>query len=352
MPPVPVFASGWSLGEPDLVIEAPHSVTVPADGPDIFHHFVVPVEVAEDQTVAAVEFRPGNTRVVHHAVVLLDTSGAARRRDERSPEPGYTTSGGVGAPFAGILNVWAPGVTTHRLPDGVGMALPKEGDILVQLHLHPSGKVETDRSRVGIYFTKKPASRLIMNNPFIFGPLSIDIPAGAKDHEVQAKVTLPVDLTITAVMPHMHLIGREIKVWANAPDGTEIPLIWVKDWNFNWQDQYIYREPIKLPKGSEVHVVGKFDNSNDNPWNPNQPPQRMLFGEETTDEMCLAVFQAIADDPDGSLAVRKTVFNNVMGQINGPSCSPEAREQVMRQIREFASTELFGLLRRRLATSQ
>lgn len=351
MPPLPDFPEGWSLGEPDLVIEAPHSVTVPAEGPDIFHHFVIPIELDADQAVAAVEFRPGNPRVVHHAVILLDTTGSARKRDERTPEPGYTTSGGVGAPLAGILNVWAPGVSPRFLPDGVGMKLPKESDLLVQLHLHPSGKEETDRSKLGIYLTKKPVSRYIMNNPFIFGPIAIDIPAGAQDFEVRAKVTLPVNLTLTAILPHMHLIGREMKVDARLPDGTEMPLIWIQDWDFNWQDQYLYREPVQLPRGTEISVVGRYDNTADNPANPHQPPQRMLFGEETEDEMCLAVFQAIADSPGDSREVRKSVFRNVLNQISDPSVHPDAREQVMRQIREFAGTELMAALRSR-ATGQ
>ncbi|MFO0946962.1 MAG: redoxin domain-containing protein [Planctomycetota bacterium] len=340
MPSVPAFADGWSLGEPDLVLEAPHVVTVNAEGPDVFHHFVVPLNLPKDRDVAAVEFRPGNPRVVHHAVILLDPAHMARERDAKSPEPGYVTSGGTGIPFAGILNVWAPGVTARYLPEGIAVRLPKTADVVCQLHLHPSGKPEQDRSRIGIYYSKTPATRHIMNRPFVFGPIHIDIPPGESQHEVSASIKLPTDLTMTAVLPHMHMIGKEIKVWATLPDQSETPLIWIKDWNFNWQDQYVYREPIHLPKGSVVHVWGRYDNSQDNPFNPHRPPIRMMFGEETADEMCLALFQATSDNPKAAEAIRANVMLNIFSQLREPSVSTEYRKLLSAKVRELAGPEL------------
>ena len=340
MPALPEFPSGWALGEPDLILEAPYELTVPAEGPDIFHHVVLPIDLDEDQSVAAVEFRPGNPRVVHHAVILVDESGRGRELDEASPEPGYRTGGSPGVPLSGILTIWAPGVMPRPLPSDIAVKLPKNGDIILELHIHPSGKEETDRSRLGIYFSKKPAKRFVMKKPLIFGPIHIDIPAGAKEHRVSSSVTLPSDMTMTAILPHMHLLGKELKVWGTLPDGTDHPLIWIKDWNFNWQDQYVYRDPVDLPKGTTIHVEGRYDNSADNPFNPSSPPARVLFGEETTDEMCLAIFQSVSDDRHAGTRLRGRVLSTVARELADPSVDPEFRADILRKLNAVVAPEL------------
>jgi len=345
MPVLPEFPQGWQLGEPDLVFEAPYSVHVPADGPDIFHHFIIQAPFAEDRMISAVEFRPSNPRVVHHAVLLLDSSGIARELDAKSPEPGYTTTGGTGVSLAGMLSVWAPGVTPRHLPDGIGIVAPKNADFIVQLHLHPTGREEEDRSRIGIYFSKKPVTRPLMRRPIVFGPINIDIPPGASDHRISAAFELPVEVTLTGVLPHMHLIGKEMKVTAALPDGTTEPLIWIKDWNFNWQDVYLYRQPVVLPKGTKIEVSARYDNSSDNPFNPSSPPERMLFGMETNNEMCLALFQGIASHPDDVNVLRGTLVRNLLGQIADSSMTAEARAQLLSQLRELAGSEIRELFR-------
>jgi mono/diheme cytochrome c family protein len=349
-PPAPTFPSGWGLGEPDLILEAPHEVTVPADGPDVFHHWIVNLKEAAGREVAAVEFRPGNPRVVHHALVLLDPSGLGRAKDALSPEPGYTTGGAPGVSLSGILTIWAPGVAARPLPEHVSIKMPAKGDIIVQLHLHPSGKVETDRSRLGIYFSKKPADRHIMDRPLLFGPVALDLPPGAKNHPVETTLKIPVDLWLTAILPHMHLLGREMKVSATLPDGQQQPLIWIRDWDFNWQDQYVYREPVHLPAGTVIHVSGIYDNSADNPANPRTPPERVLFGEETQDEMCLAIFQAYAEKPEDSERVRQAIIQNVFAQLRHPSVDPDVRQNVVTKLREVSQAELQTELRQRLTS--
>lgn len=260
-------------------------------------------------------------------------------RDEKTPEPGFTTSNGTAVPLAGVMLIWAPGVMARPLPDGVGIQLKKGSDLLVQLHLHPNGKEEVDRSKVGIYFAKKPVERFVMERPFVYGPLALDIPAGTKRHEVDATMTLPVGLTLTAVLPHMHLIGRELKVWASLPSGEEKPLVWIQDWDFYWQDQYIYREPVRLPKGTKVHVHGVYDNSADNPANPVSPPRRVMVGEETGDEMCLAVFQAIPDDPTDVKVIRNSTFRHAIGQLTSPTVPQDVRTHTLRALRQAGSAE-------------
>ena len=346
LPVLPEYPNGWQLGEPDLVLEAPHSVTTPAEGPDLFHHFVVPLNLPEDVDAVAIEFRPGNPRAVHHAIVFLDQSGDGRSRDEKTPEPGFTTSSGTAIALAGVLNIWAPGVTARPLPEGVGIRLPKKtGDILVQLHLHPTGKEEVDRSKVGIYFAKKPVTRHIMERPFVYGPLMIDIAPGDRAKEFAASIKVPVDMTLIGVLPHMHLIGREMKVWAELPSRKIEPLVWIKDWNFYWQDQYIYQQPIRIPKDSVIHVTGVYDNSEGNPLNPSHPPKRILLGEESTDEMCLALFQTVVEKQSDSLTLRNSVLFNAMAQISDKKVPLDVRNHTARALRQTASREFLGLLR-------
>lgn len=345
MPALPDFPQDWQLGKPDLILEAPHSVHLPADGPDIFHHFVIPAPFAEDRMISAVEFRPGNPKVVHHAVLLLDRSGIARELDAKSPEPGYVTTGGTGASLAGMLNVWAPGVTPRHLPEGIGIVAPKNADLVVQLHLHPAGRAEDDRSRIGIYFAKKPVTRPLMSRPIVFGPINVDIPPGATDHRLSAAFELPIEVTLTGILPHMHLIGKEMRISATLPDGATEPLIWIKDWNFNWQDVYLYRRPVVLPKGTKIEISARYDNSSDNPFNPNSPPERMLFGMGTNDEMCLGLFQGIVNHPDDVKVLRTTLVRNMLAQITESSMTAESRSRLFSQFQEFAGPEMRELFR-------
>jgi mono/diheme cytochrome c family protein len=294
LPEPPKFVDGWSLGQPDLVLEMSESFTVPADGSDIYQCFVIPIPTSENRTVSAVEFRPGNRRIVHHAILYLDASGAARSRDEKEAGPGYRSFGGPGILPTGGLGGWAPGAMARFLPEGTGKFLRKGSDLVLQIHYHPSGKVESDRSSVGIYFTKKPATTLV--GGLAVRSRKLYIPADEKHHRVMAESEpLPVDVNVLAVGPHMHLLGRQMKVTAEKPDGSKVPLIWIKDWDFNWQGSYAFLDPVRLPKGTVIHAEAEYDNSTDNPHNPNSPPKAVHWGEQTTDEMCLLSVQLTTD---------------------------------------------------------
>lgn len=294
LPQPPKFVEGWTLGEPDLILEMPESFTVPADGRDIFRCFVIPIPIDENKTVAAVEFRPGNRRVVHHALLFLDANGAARKKDAAEPGPGYSSFGGPGILPTGGMGGWAPGCMPRKLPEGIGGFLRRGSDLVMQIHYHPSGKEETDRSSVGVYFTDKPAKNLI--GGLAVRTRSLNIPANEQHYRVSAQSEeLPVDVNVLSVAPHMHLLGKQMKVTAKTPAGEVIPLVWVDHWDFNWQGQYAFVEPVRLPKGSVVQLEAEYDNSADNPHNPNSPPQRVRWGEQTTDEMCLLGVQLTAD---------------------------------------------------------
>jgi peroxiredoxin len=337
LPPQPKFASGWRLGKPDLVAEVPVPFTVPADGPDIFQHFVIPLNLAKDETLVAFEFRPGNRSVVHHAIVAVDTSGGARARDAQTPEPGWRTSGSIDASITGILGVWTPGMTPRFYSDNVGVALDKKADIVVQLHMHPTGKKEIDQSKIALYFAKKPVKSIMSRRPLLLGTLIIEVPPGKARYRTGSSVTLPVDLTLNSVFPHMHLIGKEMKITATLPDKSTKPLVWIKDWNFYWQDSYVYREPVHLPKGTRIEVEAYYDNSAQNPFNPSSPPKRVLFGNDTTDEMCFALFQAVADEPGAGRRMGMSMMKSFMEQWNTAPLSPDARTKIFAE-----AMKLFG----------
>jgi hypothetical protein len=313
LPPRPAFTEGWQLGTPDLVLKMPEPYPVPAGGRDVYRCFVLPTGLTEDRTVAAVEFRPGNRRVVHHALFFLDASGAARKKDAAGPGPGFASFGGPGFVPTGSLGGWAPGAAPRRLPDGLGMPLRKGSDLVLQLHYHPDGKDEKDQSTVGIYFTKGKAKRLVSGVPLV--NRRIDIPPGESRHRVTAGFSLPVDVEAVGITPHMHLLGREMKVTAVKPGGEKVPLVWIKDWDFNWQGQYRYAKLIPLPKGTRLELEAYYDNSTDNPKNPNDPPQRVRWGEQTTDEMCLCGLQVVTANPGDRLELFKAVLKSRGGRL-------------------------------------
>jgi peroxiredoxin len=293
------YTDDWSFGEPDLILEAPADATVAGTGKDLFRVMVFPTNFTEEKYIVAMEVKPGNPRVVHHTVQLLDTSGAARRLaaeaaknqkpDDPDRGPGYVVNMGFGflPDFSNLLNGWAPGMLPKMLPDGVGQRLPKGADICVQFHYHRTGKVETDRTKVGVYFAKKPVTERFVSIPV--GGLFWAIPPGEKNYKVDTSWRLPDDAMVYRLTPHMHLIGKDIELLATLPGEKERLLIRVPAWDFNWQEQYELKEPLKLPKGTVLRVRATYDNSADNPNNPSSPPRVVRLGEQTTNEMCFVV---------------------------------------------------------------
>lgn len=293
LPKPPVFPKGWQIGEPDLVLDPGEDYKVPAEGRDIYRNFVIPTNFDKDRYLRAVEIRAGNARAVHHVLLFLDTSGAARRLDARDPGPGYSTFGGPGFLPSGGVGGWAPGNLPQVLPDGIGHQLPKGADIVMQVHYHPTGKPETDRTRLGLHFTTKPVDKIIRTLPVI--NFTFNIPPGESHHRVDASFPVLTDVTIHSVTPHMHLLGKEMFVYATLPDGTRKSLVRVPKWDFNWQTTYVYKEPLKLPRGASVRLEAAYDNSESNPNNPSRPPKAVRWGEQTTDEMCIAFLAYTVD---------------------------------------------------------
>lgn len=298
LPSQPKFPEGWQLGKPDLILKLPAPFTVPAGGPDIWRCFVIPFPIDVDKTVAAIEFHPGNRKVVHHSSLYLDNKGLARAKDGADGKPGYNSFGGPGIKTSGSLGGWTLGDMPRFLPSETGMPVAKGSDLVMQIHYHSSGKDETDQSEVGIFFTSKPARRFVTG--LSVKQDQLDIPPGEKRHHVTAQsARLPADVQILSVSPHMHNLGREIKAVAVLPGGETVPLVWLKDWDFNWHEVYHFDKPITLPRGSIVRMEAFFDNSADNPKNPNRPPKRVRWGTQIKDEMCLVQLQVITDSLTG-----------------------------------------------------
>jgi len=310
--PSPVFSSDWALGTPDLVVETPNDFVIPAQGEDVYRCFVIPTNLPEDKYISAIEYHPGNRKIVHHVLGYVDITGGARIKDEKDEGPGYMCFSGPGIPTHGDLGGWAPGAEPSFLPEGVGRSLPKKADLVVQVHYHPSGKPETDRTTVGLYFSKVPVRQTLHWNAAL-NP-GMKLPAGQSNIEIKANWEIPVDVTALGIAPHMHLLGRDMTMTATLPDGRNLDLIQVDDWDFNWQNQYWFDRPVDLPKGSTLRVVAHFDNSSDNPRNPTNPPVEVHWGEATTDEMCIGFLAMTKKGQDLTKPGERDDLNLIFGK--------------------------------------
>jgi peroxiredoxin/mono/diheme cytochrome c family protein len=305
-PPPAKFTKGWQLGEPDLVLSADSDFVLGASGRDVFRCFVLPTKLDEDKYITALEVRPGNPRVVHHTLNFIDTGGRGRKFEQQEKDrpkkdgekdsgPGYSMSMGIGFIPNGAIGGWAPGQLARHLPDNTGYFLPKGSDVVLQVHYHRDGREEKDRTQIGLYFAKRPAAKrfqgMVLPGRFLF------LPAGADDFKVKGTITVDQDCTIHSIMPHMHMLGKQIRVTMTPPGGEATPLINIKEWEYNWQETYFFKEPIAVKAGTRFDVEAHYDNSAKNPKNPNNPPKLVHFGEQTTDEMCFVFFGATSDRP-------------------------------------------------------
>lgn len=292
------FPKNWTLGTPDLILEPEAPYPLAALGRDEYRCFVLPTGQTEEKYVAAIEVLPGEREVVHHVSVYIDVSGKARLIQKNAPGPGYPSFGGIGVPIYAALGGWAPGNTPFILPEGVGRPLPPDSDIILQIHYHKIGRAVEDHSRLGIYFAKKRVEKRlyeeVINSRLLF------IPPNVKRHKATGSLTITNNEHILGILPHMHLLGTEMKVTATYPNGTQTSLVWVKPWDFNWQETYVYQKPIALPRGTRVTLEAFYDNSADNPNNPNDPPKLVKWGEKSTDEMC-TVFLYVTRDNENLL---------------------------------------------------
>lgn len=287
LPTAPKFVPGWQLGQPDQIIKADKPFVLPAKGSDMYWNFIFRTPVDRTRWLKAIEIRPGDKRVVHHANILVDRGQSARRQEAHAGEG-----------FAGMeLKIeseafdpdshflfWKPGTVPQPEPDGMSLRLDKETDLVLNIHLQPSGKQEVIQPSLGLYFTDKPATL----HPVLLqleNDRQLDIPPGEKNFVVTDEFTLPLDVDLLAIYPHAHYLGRELQARATLPDGSSKTLIHILRWDLNWQAVYRYASPVSLPKGTSISMRYIYDNSDDNPANPNDPPKRVVAGNRSSDEM-------------------------------------------------------------------
>jgi len=314
LPPAPKFVEGWRLGKPDLILTATKPLTLPPSGTDTYWNFIFPVPIERTRWVKAIEIRPGDKRYVHHANILVDRAEESRKRET---EPGAGFGGmeiriesQVFDPDSHLL-FWKPGTIPAPEPEGMALRLDTGTDLILNTHLQPSGKPEVIQPSIGLYFTDKPATKFPMLLQ-LENDAKLDIPPGEKNFVVSDEFTLPVDVDLMAIYPHAHYLGKDIQAFAVLPDGTRKTLIHIPQWNLNWQAVYRYAEPVLLPKGTTVSMRYTYDNSNDNPMNPNHPPVRVVGGNRSTDEMCHLWLQVLpvnfgAAQGDPRMALQETL---------------------------------------------
>ena len=315
-PPPVQFHDSWRLGTPDLVLTLSDEFQVGPTGNDIFRCFVLPTELGEDKFVEAIEVRPGNPRIVHHALLFIDPAGQGRKlelqqRDKPAKDlhpgneldkgPGYSSGMGVGFLPTGSLGGWAPGNLPRALPEGTGIRLPKGSDVVMQMHYHRNGRLEKDRTSVGLYFSKKPVDKPFQGG--VMTGLFLIIPANNEKFAVKGISHVTEEMVLHDIMPHMHMLGKEVKVTMTPPDGKATLLFHIKEWDYNWQETYYFKEPLTLKAGTRLDLEAVYDNSSKNPSNPFNPPRNVTFGEQTFNEMCFVFLGGTSGRKSSNLPV-------------------------------------------------
>jgi Flp pilus assembly protein TadD/mono/diheme cytochrome c family protein len=311
--PQPAFSADWQLGKPDVIVRATKPYLLPAGGSDSYWNFVFRTPVHNSRWLRAIEIRPGDKRLVHHANVLVDREENGRRL-EREPGSGF---GGMELiieseafdPDSHFL-FWKPGSPPYVEPDGMALRLDKNTDLVLNTHFQPSGKPELIQPTLGLYFTDKPATM----HPILLqldNDRMLDIPPGEKNFLVSDDFTLPVDASVLAIYPHAHYLGKDMLAIATLPDGTKKTLIHIGNWDLNWQAVYRYADPVDLPAGTTISMRFTYDNSVDNIRNPNQPPKRVVAGNRASDEMAHLWLQVLpkesSDAADPRVAIQEAL---------------------------------------------
>ena len=349
-PAPPKFSDGWTLGKPDVVVEMRKGFEVPATGKDIYRSFVFPLALKEDKWVKAIEYRPTATSAVHHAIFFSDPTGNARKMDGSDGKAGIEGMGflalggdaaqaadsGRGGFFRNFrggqnqqgasrsnaaiagLGGYVPGSTPSRLPGDLALPLPAGSDIVMQTHFHPSGKAETEKGKLAIYFgDKEPSQKIVdIQVPALFSlGKGLKVPAGEAHYKIQESYTLPTDIKLISVGAHAHYICRAVTMTAKLPDGKKKDLLKIDDWDLDWQDRYYFKKPIVLPAGTELSTELVYDNSANNPETPNSPPKEIRWGRQSGDEMGSASLQVIAAEeserPELESNVRRYVVQSL-----------------------------------------
>lgn len=306
----PVFSTVSEIANPDLVLNAPvYNVNTSSD---LYRCFVVPSTLVTDQYITGFEVIPGNRNIVHHVLIYSDTSNIPVNLDAADPGPGYTNVGGTGSPYAKLIGIWVPGQQAYFTPQGMGIRLPANSHVVMQVH-YPGGiSNEVDSTKFFLKLTSNFQREVTIDSPLNHfdldnGPLFI-LPNTTKTF--YAHYVVPIDFSVLAVGPHMHLIGTSIKSWGITPMNDTIPFIDIPHWDFHWQGSYSFPRVLKIPMNTTLYSEARYDNTSSNNHNPNNPPQLVTLGEATTDEMMLVYFSFTPYFPgDENIIIDSTITN-------------------------------------------
>ena len=317
LPPAPQYADGWRIGTPDVILQMQEDYPIPAAGEVPYLYFEVPANFGEDRWIKAWEMRPGNPRVVHHVIVYVrppqtgpgaaalaqalggaaavrrpfsfadgmeipagQTGGRPLPPEQRKPLPANYRPRPRGT--QGSIGGYVPGNSTRVFPDGMAMRLPKGSSLVFQMHYTPVGEETTDRTRLGIIFAKEPPKMPLSSVALINGGLRI--PPGAANHRVDAEMTLHRELLLMSMTPHTHVRGKRWLYEAIYPDGRTETILSVPNYDFEWQHEYQFAAPLRLPAGTKIRASAWYDNSTGNPSNPD-PTKEVTWGDQTWEEM-------------------------------------------------------------------
>ncbi len=290
--PVDLPTDSWDLGEPDLIVPLP-PFTLPGGASDVYRNLVVPVPVEGQRWVASAQLRPGS-RLVHHARIMVDdtrSSAVLAAEDESGPGfDGMSLESDARNPDGHFVG-WTPGRRVLPPLEGMAWSVDSGTDLVAQLHLRPTPTDQLIEAEVGLWFADAPPTR----HPVVLVLTSydIDIPPGESEYAVTTAYTLPVPVELLSVYPHAHYLGKSLRAIAVLPGGREVELIDIPKWDFDWQDDYRYEDPIRLPAGATVVMQYTYDNSADNPNNPSDPPLRVRYGSRAVDEMADLILQVL-----------------------------------------------------------
>ncbi len=293
-PAPPTYTSDWQLGPPDLILEVDSPLQVPASGTDLFRNFILPFPLPQSKWVRAMEIKPGSPRVVHHANLILDRAETLRRthpHDWQQGIPGMdvVVDAGEGFDPDGHFLDWKPDSSALVEPPGMAWRLDPGNDLVLNMHLKPTGKIETIRARIGLYFTPNAPTKL----PILVQlehDAALNIPANDRNFIVEDKLTLPEAVDVLAIYPHAHYLGKRLEGWAELPPDdrghiSRTDLILIPSWDIDRQSIYRFATPVSLPAGATIHMRYSYDNSAANPHNPNSPPIHVTSGNRSVDEM-------------------------------------------------------------------
>jgi hypothetical protein len=287
LPPAPKYVKGWVMGKPDMVVEMAEAYQLPANGVIPYQYITVDPKLTEDKWVRGVEIRAGNRQVVHHIIVGVQDPGAR------------ANFLGIGVGNGAQLGGTAPGLQPKFYPEGVAKQLKAGSKLVFQMHYTPNGKATSDKSYIGLYFSKQPPTKIARGAVAV--NLLFKIPPGDPNYEVKSQWTAPADVVLTNFTPHMHLRGKDFKYTAYFPDGHSEVLLNVPHYDFNWQLRYEAADPIHIPKGTRIECVAHYDNSTNNKFNPD-PEKMVRWGDQTFEEMMVGFLEWMPDRQRASVS--------------------------------------------------